>query len=71
LSIVENEKITQPQKCFQVAQLSMLDRLRITMQYHHSRVVTMLRRPLCDQLPWQIVIVIAQPRAHLMTLKLL
>jgi hypothetical protein len=71
LGIVQNKKITLLQKCFQFAELSMLDHLRITVQNHHSRVVTMLGRPLCDQLLWQIVIVIAQPRAHLLTLKLL
>src|SRR5215813_10677011 len=49
----------------------MLNRLRSSMQHHHSRVASTRRRSLRNQLPGQIIIVIAQPRGHLLPLKLL
>src|SRR5262249_7145124 len=47
----------------------MLNRLRSSMQHHHSRVASTRRRSLRNQLPRPIVI--AQPRGHLLPLKLL
>src|SRR5882724_921794 len=42
----------------------MLDRLHIATKDHHARIRAMLDRPLRNQFPRQIVIVIAQPGTH-------
>ena len=54
----EHDKIAGLQEFLQFPEMSMFDGLRVAMEHHHTGIFTVLERPLGDQLPREIVIVV-------------
>src|SRR5436190_4375774 len=62
--VIQNEQIVLAKKFFQISKTCMFDSFPLTMQDHHARIFSPFRRMLRDQFPRQIVLVVAQARAH-------